>query len=98
VNKQWSDSKTNVLGIVPMMTDGTNLNKKIKEMVKKSFKDIPMLPEIKRATHVGQSLHKRIPLSIFAQDNPPAANVAKQIINLTNEVVKTINFLENKEI
>jgi chromosome partitioning protein len=98
MNKAWGISQANVLGIVPMMTDGTNLNKKIKEIVKNTFKKIPMLPEIKRATYVGQSLHQRIPLSVFAQDNPQAANVAKQMINLTSKVVNRINSLENKEI
>lgn len=97
MNKDWANNQTNVLGIVPMMTDGTNLNKKIKKIVEKTFKDIPMLPEIKRATYVGQSLHKRIPLSVLAQDNPAAANVAKQMINLTNKVVDIINSQENKE-
>jgi len=98
MNKAWGNNQTNILGIVPMMTDGTNLNKKIQEIVKKTFKNIPMLPEIKRATYVGQSLHQRIPLSLFAQQNPQAGNVAKQMVNLTNQIVNTINSLENKAV
>jgi len=98
IHKEWSGTEKKVLGIVPMMTDGTNLNKKITLLVKKTFKDFPLLPEIKRATYVGQSLHKRIPLSSFAEQRPQAGSVARQMINLTNQLIERINSLESKEV
>jgi chromosome partitioning protein len=94
IHKSGGSAKKKVLGIVPMMTDGTNLNKNIKRLVKKSFEDIPLLQEIKRATYVGQALHKRIPLSLLAEKMPQAGSVAKQMTRLINDVISRIHSLE----
>jgi chromosome partitioning protein len=98
IQKSWGGAKKRVLGIVPMMTDGTNLNKNIKRLVKRTFDDIPLLQEIKRATYVGQALHKRIPLSLLAEQMHQAGSVAKQMTRLINEVISRIHLLENEAI
>jgi len=94
IKKSWNGAKKTVLGIVPMMTDGTNLNKNIKRLVERIFDDIPLLQEIKRTTYVGQALHKRIPLSLLAEKTPQAGNVAKQMTRLVNDVISRIHSLE----
>ncbi|MBD1830057.1 AAA family ATPase [Microcoleus vaginatus GB1-A2] len=84
----------NILGIIPMMVENVNLHTTIKSLVSKVFKDIPLLPEIKRATAVGQASHERKPLSLFAEQNRGASSVATQFSNLTKQIVKQIDHLE----
>lgn len=84
----------NILGIIPMMVENVNLHTTIKSLVSRVFKDIPLLPEIKRTTVVGQASHARQPLSLFAEQNKTASSVAKQFSTLTKQIVKQIDHLE----
>jgi chromosome partitioning protein len=97
VQHDTRETRGNVLGIVPMMTDpqGKNtLNRMVEGFVKGSFPDIIILPKINRSTYVAQASHKRMPLSLFAENNTQARSVAMQLIDLTNELVERINSLE----
>lgn len=83
-----------ILGIVPMMIENVKLHTTIKQLVQKRFKDITILPEIKRSTYIGQASCARQPVSLFAERNNNAGNVAMQFANLTKEIVKRINQIE----
>jgi chromosome partitioning protein len=84
-----------ILGIVPMMIENVKLHNTVKELVKKRFKGITILPEIKRSTYIGQASYVRQPVSLFAERNNNAGNVAMQFANLTKEIVKRINKIES---
>jgi chromosome partitioning protein len=95
VREETEDTRGKILGIVPMMTDNTKINKTILELVKKTFHNIPILSEVKRATDVREASHQRIPLSLLAEHKPPAGGVAKQLADLTREIVERIDSLES---
>ena len=81
---------------MPMMTtDNTKINKTVLELVKKTFHNIPILSEVKRATDMREASHQRIPLSLLAEHKPPAGGVAKQLADLTQEVVERLDSLES---
>ena len=85
-----------ILGIVPMMTEkNVKIHTTIKQSVEKRFQGITILPEIKRATAVGQASQARQPISLFAEHNKGAAEVAKQFSALTQEIVLRINQIES---
>lgn len=94
--KKMTGEKKQIVGIVPMMTENTKLNSKFSELVKSTFKSIPMLPEIKRSTYIGQAMHQRLPLSLFAETNKQAYSSAQQFIELTQAIVERIELLESK--
>ncbi len=96
VREDTEDARAVILGIVPMMTDNTKINKTVLKLVKKTFDKIPILPELKRATDIREASHQRIPLSLLAENKPAAGSVAKQMANLTHNVVEKINSLETK--
>jgi chromosome partitioning protein len=95
VRFETEDTRGSILGIVPMMTDNTKINKTILELVKKTFHNIPILSEVKRATDMREASHKRIPLSLFAEHKPPAGGVARQLADLTQDIVTRIDSLES---
>ena len=97
VREETEDTRGKILGIVPMMTDNTKTNKTILELVKKTFHSLPILPEVKRATDIREASHQRIPLSLLAEHKSQAGSVARQLANLTQEIVARINSLENKK-
>ncbi|HEY9853662.1 MAG TPA: ParA family protein [Leptolyngbyaceae cyanobacterium] len=84
-----------ILGIVPMMIENVKLHTTIKQLVQKRFKDITILPEIKRSTYIGQASCIRQPVSLFAENHNNAGNVAIQFANLTKEIVKKIDKIES---
>lgn len=85
-----------IIGIVPMMTEKkVNLHTTIKELVRQTFQGMTILPEIKRATAVGQASKARCPLSLYAEQNNGAGEVANQFLTLTKEIVATINQIES---
>lgn len=84
-----------ILGIVPMMVENVKLHTTIKQLVQKRFKDIPILPDIKRSTYIGQASCVRQPVSLFAEHNNNAGSVAIQFANLTKEIVNKINKIES---
>jgi chromosome partitioning protein len=85
-----------ILGIVPMMTErNVKIHTTIKQSVEKRFQGITILPEIKRATAVGQASQARQPLSLFAEHNRGSAEVAQQFSTLTQEIVVRINQIES---
>jgi chromosome partitioning protein len=95
--QRTSGEQKEVVGIVPMMTVNTKLNDKINSLVKNNFKPIRILPEIKRSTIIGQAMHQRLPLSLFAETNRQAYSSAQQFVELTQAVVEHIEFLESKK-
>jgi chromosome partitioning protein len=85
-----------ILGIVPMMTEkNVKLHTTIKQLVKQTFQGMTILPEIKRATAVGQASKARQPLSLYAEQNGGAGEVANQFSVLTKEIVSRINQIES---
>lgn len=85
-----------ILGIVPMMTEkNVKLHTTIKQLVEQTFQGMTILPEIKRATAVGQASKARSPLSLYAEHNTGAGEVAHQFSALTKEIVTRINQIES---
>jgi chromosome partitioning protein len=85
-----------ILGIVPMMTEkNVKLHTTIKQLVRQTFPGMTILPEIKRATAVGQASKARQPLSLYAEQNGGAGEVANQFSVLTKEIVSRINQIES---
>jgi hypothetical protein len=50
---------------------------------------------VKRTTDMREASHQRIPLSLLAEHKPPAGTIAKQLANLTQEIVTQIDSLES---
>ncbi len=99
VHEEMDGKRGKILGIVPMMTEKVQLHDKIKQLIKKKFKDIPILPEIKRATSIGKSSRVRQPISLYANNNGKdkgAKSVAYQFSSLTSEIIEQIKKLENR--
>jgi len=94
IHDNTDGKRGNILGIIPMMVENVKLHTTIKDLVSKVFRDIPLLPEIKRATAVGQASHDRKPLSLFAEQNKGASSVATQFSTLTKQIVNQIEHLE----
>ncbi len=97
VREETEDTRGTILGIVPMMTDNTKINKTILELVKKTFHNIPILSGVKRTTDMREASHQRIPFSLLAEHKPQAGGAAKQMANLTQEIVERINSLESEK-
>ncbi|KHD05630.1 hypothetical protein PN36_23495 [Candidatus Thiomargarita nelsonii] len=95
VREESEDTRATILGIVPMMTDNTKINKTILELVKKTFHNIPIFSDVKRTTNMREASHQRIPLSLLAEHKPQAGDAAKQMANLTQKIVERINSLES---
>ncbi|MDM8557246.1 AAA family ATPase [Candidatus Parabeggiatoa sp. HSG14] len=100
VQKDSNGQRSNILGIVPMMVDGKNLNKTVEEFVRDSFPDIPILPAIKRATGVGKASHENIPMSQFAEKDKESPKTSKEVAEslktLTTRLVEKIEEFECK--
>jgi len=85
-----------LLGIVPMMTEkNVRLHTTIKQLVQQTFPGMTILQEIKRTTAVGQASKARQPLSLYAEQNTGAGEVATQFSVLTKEIVSRINQIES---
>jgi chromosome partitioning protein len=85
-----------LLGIVPMMTErNVRLHSTIKQLVQQTFPGMTILQEIKRTTAVGQASKARQPLSLYAEQNTGAGEVATQFSVLTKEIVSRINQIES---
>lgn len=95
VREETENTRGIILGIVPMMTDNTKINQTILELVKKTFHNIPIFSEVKRATDMREASHQRIPLSLLAEHKPTAGGVAKQLADLTQDIVARIDLLES---
>ncbi len=96
--EQNTDGKRGkIIGIVPFMTRGTNLNRTMKELIKNRFErqNISILQEIQHSTYVGEALKARQPMSVYAEKTGKGKNIAYQFINLTQEIVSIINTIEN---
>jgi len=96
VQEEMSGKRGAILGIVPMMTENVKIHTTIRQLVSKTFQGTTILPEIKRATSVGQASHARQPLSLFAEQNKGAGSVAMQLSTLTDKIVAKINHLESR--
>lgn len=84
-----------IIGIVPMMTEkNVRLHNTIKQLVSQTFPGITILQEIKRAIAVGQASKARQPLSLYAEQNNGAGEVASQFSVLTQEIVSKIQQIE----
>lgn len=93
--QEENPNRSVIIGIVPMMTERTvKLHATIKQLVKQTFQDITILPEIRRATAVGQASKARSPLSLYAEQNTGAGEVANQFSTLTKAIVSRINHIE----
>jgi chromosome partitioning protein len=95
VQEEMNGKRGVILGIVPMMTENVKLYTTIKQLVQKTLQGIPILPEVKRATVVGRASEKRQPLSLFAEQNKGAGDVARQFSVLTQDIVARINQIES---
>jgi chromosome partitioning protein len=85
-----------LLGIVPMMTErNVRLHSTIRQLVQQTFPGMTILQEIKRTTAVGQASKARQPLSLYAEHNTGAGEVANQFSVLTKEIVSRINQIES---
>ena len=88
-----------ILGIVPMMVEQvTTLSDTIKSLITKNFKEIPLLPGIRKSTCIGNASHDRKPISLYAagraKDRQAAGRIAKEFALLTDEIIKRIETLE----
>ncbi|MFB8789447.1 MAG: AAA family ATPase [Potamolinea sp.] len=94
---QEENSKRGVIiGIVPMMIErNVRLHTTIKQLVQQTFAGMTILQEIKRTTAVGQASKARQPLSLYAEQNNGAGEVAKQFSDLTTDIVSRINQIES---
>lgn len=94
---QEENSKRGVIiGIVPMMIErNVMLHTTIKQLVQQTFAGMTILQEIKRTTAVGQASKARQPLSLYAEQNNGAGEVAKQFSDLTTDIVSRINQIES---
>jgi chromosome partitioning protein len=85
-----------ILGIVPMMTEkNVKIHTTIKQSVQQRFQGLTILQEIKRAAAVGQASQVRQPISLFAEHNKGAAEVATQFSALTQQIMTRINQIES---
>ena len=85
-----------ILGIVPMMTEkNVKIHTTIRQSVQQRFQGLTILPEIKRAAAVGQASQVRQPISLFAEHNKGAAEVATQFSALTQQIMIRINQIES---
>jgi chromosome partitioning protein len=91
INEDREGKRSNILGIVPMMTDNTLRSRTIRALIEKHFSHICLLPEVSRQTVVGQALLERIPLFIYAERHKSRSRTAKQLADLTEQIVQTIN-------
>ena len=94
VEQNTDGKRGKIIGIAPMMTKGTNLNKTIRELVKNRFYPIPILTEIQNSTYVVEALTVRQPMSVYADHTSKGKNIALQFLNLTQEIVATIDKIE----
>lgn len=90
--------KSNILGIVPMMTDPKLvLHKKIIELVGNTFSEIRVFSEVKRSTHVGMALYSRQPVSVYARKNKKVPNdIGNMFSEIAEELVEEIERIENR--
>jgi len=80
----------NIIGIVPMMTEGVKLHNTIKKLIIKIFPSILTLEEVKKTTSIGQASQARQPLSLFAERNKEAGSAAIQFSKLTKQIIDII--------
>jgi chromosome partitioning protein len=94
VREETEGTRGTILGVVPMMTEKTKLNDTIKKLVEKTAQGIPILTEIRRATAVGQASNARLPLALYAERHSAAGQTAKQMSNLTQELLARMDQIE----
>jgi chromosome partitioning protein len=56
--------------------------------------NIPILPEIHRSDYISQASRARKPISLFAQQQSKAENIAEEFIDLTQKVLEKIEVIE----
>lgn len=88
-----------ILGIVPMMTSGNNINKFAIELVQKRFSNINILPELSRRISWADACNESLPISVFAKKkrSSAASEAAIQLANLTQKILEYIDQSENKK-
>ncbi|MCV6637112.1 ParA family protein [Candidatus Albibeggiatoa sp. nov. NOAA] len=94
INEDREGKRSNILGIVPMMTDNTLRSKTIRALIEKHFSHLRLLPEVSRQTAVGQALLERVPLFIYAERHKSRSRTAKQVADLTHEIITKIDQLQ----
>lgn len=100
VKKDTSGERGNILGVVPMMVDGKKLNRIVEEYVRANFREIKILPAIKRATGVGKASNENIPMSKFAEKDKESPKTSTEVSEsleiLTDRLVEMIEESEGK--
>lgn len=97
VQEQTNQERGNILGIVPMMTEPRlNLHRRITELVKDTFSDIKIFPDVKRSTHVGMALNSRQPVSVYAQKATVPSDIGNMFSEITEELAQEIELVETK--
>jgi chromosome partitioning protein len=98
VQEQTNQERGNILGIVPMMTEPRlNLHRRITELVRDTFSDIKIFPDVKRSTHVGMALNSRQPVSVYAQKHSTVpSDIGNMFSEITEELAQEIELVETK--
>ena len=100
VQVETDGQRSRVLGIVPMMTEpprgrkSSKLNKVnnyTKQLLERSLLNTDILPEITRTTNFAKAAEKRLPIRVFAENNPAASAAVMQITSLTQEIITRID-------
>ncbi|MFP4121298.1 ParA family protein [Coleofasciculus sp.] len=98
VRQQFKHQRGMVLGIVPMMTQKrSRLNSMVRKLLEKRLEtedNIPILPEIHRSDYISQASRARKPISLFAQQQSKAENIAEEFIELTQKILERIEVIE----
>ncbi|MDM8558553.1 ParA family protein [Candidatus Parabeggiatoa sp. HSG14] len=98
VREDTGEARGIILGIVPMMTDNTTkIVKTILALVEKNFPNIPLLTKVERATDIREASYQRVPISVRAEHTSKAGGVAKQLADLTRDIVERIDSLESEK-
>jgi chromosome partitioning protein len=94
---EMGKERGNILGIVPIMTQGTKLNQLTKKLLEKYLPDVQVLPEIKRTVKWADASQERLPISILAERDPQAREAATTAYKLTDSLVNIMNKIETSE-
>ncbi len=91
VQEDTNRERGNILGIVPMMTGGNNINKLTAELLKTTLPDVSVITEIPRTVKWAEACQQRKPISVFAEKDTAAREAAMKALYLTQELVNIIN-------
>jgi chromosome partitioning protein len=87
-----------ILGIVPMMTESSNVNKFANQLLRRTLpSEIDIFPEIKRTTYFANAAKDRLPISAFAEKKPrQAGQAAQQFLTLIDKLIERVDQEESK--